>query len=581
MGLKIWLPLNGNVNNQGSDDITPVVTGAVVNNSGKIGKCYKFDGSDDYINLGDISKYFDGSAFSICFWIRSLENGTRGVIFSGYGLSSTSNFFSLEINNSSTTNNSLRFDWKANPDVLSGAGTIPYDEWVHIVVTYNGENVITVYKNGELLTQFSKTVSAIQAGNSYYLGRDSRTGSTAFSGYLNDFRLYDHCLSTEEIKHISQGLTIHYSLSNRGFGGDNLIVNSNSFITGKGATGIEKFVMEDGCQKVVAETSNNNWCRLLGDRDVGLQQGEEFTYSVKIRSDDSTKKPTIYFTSGMGYYTLKGTMSSDWSTFYYTGTWNHESSVFHEHHGFSSAPGTYYFKDIKLERGNRYTPWIPNSADALYSSLGLNSTAELDCSGYQYNGIKNNVTNNTDSPVNKGCYVFNGTNSWIKCDSNEWMVQGATELTINEWAYAEDWTKQTNAHLFSCTESGGFNTESAGSGYLRFPRHVYTNEAKSSSGYEMSNTAINLADLMPGWHMFTFVYNTSGDKIYIDGELYSSYDVVSYGLHFNTNARLYLGCEANSANPYAPYFNGKLSDFRLYYTELDEDEIKELYRMGK
>ena len=234
-------------------------------------------------------------------------------------------------------------------------------------------------------------------------------------------------------------------------------------------------------------------------------------------------------------------------------------------------------RNQKLEHGSHPTPWIPNPADTAYSTLGFDDGIEYDVSGYQYNGTRNNVTPDSDTVRYFGCYVFNGTNSWIKCDTNEWMVQGATELTINEWAYAEDWTKQTNAHLFSCTEGGGFNTESAGNGYLRFPHHVYTNESKTSSAYQLSNTAINLADLTPGWHMFTFIYNTSGEKIYIDGELHSSHDVVSYGLHFNTSARLYLGCEASLNNPSTPYFNGKLSDFRIYYTALSADDILELY----
>ena len=145
--------------------------------------------------------------------------------------------------------------------------------------------------------------------------------------------------------------------------GENLVTNSNGFNEGNGATGIKKYVTPEGYQKVVAETGNSNWCRLLGDRDIGITQGENFVFSVKMKSDDSTTKPTIYFTSGMGYYALTGVMSNNWSTFYYAGTWSNSSSVFHDHFGFSSSPGTFYIKDIKLELGSTPTPWIPNSAD--------------------------------------------------------------------------------------------------------------------------------------------------------------------------------------------------------------------------
>jgi len=48
-------------------------------------------------------------------------------------------------------------------------------------------------------------------------------------------------------------------------------------------------------------------------------------------------------------------------------------------------------------------------------------------------------------------------------------------MTINLWAKNSSWA--TNTHFFSCTESGGFNTEAGDSGYLRFPVHVYTDSA--------------------------------------------------------------------------------------------------------
>jgi len=47
VSLRVWLPLNGTLDNQGLDDITTTLSGGIaIDNSGKIGKCYNFDGTN-------------------------------------------------------------------------------------------------------------------------------------------------------------------------------------------------------------------------------------------------------------------------------------------------------------------------------------------------------------------------------------------------------------------------------------------------------------------------------------------------------------------------------------------------------
>lgn len=54
----------------------------------------------------------------------------------------------------------------------------------------------------------------------------SGTGQTS-TQLLNDVRIYDHCLSTKEIKEISQGLILHYKLDGFNGGvGENILTNS-------------------------------------------------------------------------------------------------------------------------------------------------------------------------------------------------------------------------------------------------------------------------------------------------------------------------------------------------------------------
>ena len=49
MGLKVWLPLNGDLTQQGTSGVSVVNNNATVNTNGKIGSCYAFNGSNQYL----------------------------------------------------------------------------------------------------------------------------------------------------------------------------------------------------------------------------------------------------------------------------------------------------------------------------------------------------------------------------------------------------------------------------------------------------------------------------------------------------------------------------------------------------
>ena len=204
----------------------------------------------------------------------------------------------------------------------------------------------------------------------------------------------------------------------------------------------------------------------------------------------------------------------------------------------------------------------------------------LDSSGYGHKtSIIGTLTlDEDDSARYTNSIKFNGSNAAIKITENNWAVQGMREMTINVWAKSSSWS---GAHLFSCTESGGFNTENGSSGYLRFPVNVYTNEAQTSTAYKYDSQEIQISALSTDkWNMLTFVYDSAGTRTYINGILHHTYTNVSYGIHFNLNARLFLGCEANGTSASSPYFNGKMNDFRLYCTALTADDIIQLYHIG-
>ena len=211
MALRVWLPLNGTLENRGISDVTVTNNGATVDNNGKIGKCYSFDGSNDYLT----GTYNAGIETSFAAWIYlpTLPGGKH--IFDARTSSGTGyqpmylNNASIQIGSSGSGYATLYYTWTANT-------------WYHVCVTHNATEG-RCYINGSLIGS-STTAKGVNLGTcNFTLG--SRCNQSNYSNVkLNDVRIYDHCLSAKEVKEISQGLILHYKLDNP-YSSDNLIEN--------------------------------------------------------------------------------------------------------------------------------------------------------------------------------------------------------------------------------------------------------------------------------------------------------------------------------------------------------------------
>lgn len=426
MSLKVWLPLNGDLHNQGCSNASVTNTGATVNTTGKIGSCYSFGTSKSYLKFDNMNFIHNFTECSVSLWLKILSWNTSYATYFQFGLGSTPwahYIFGLLRNSSAST---LCFTI-SNGSSATNAGcltpALELNTWYHLTLTYTAGHC-KIYVNGIQTNDYNTTIvpnfTGITAGT---IGVSNNLTGYQTNCLINDFRIYDHCLSAAEVKEIAQGLVLHYKL-------------------------------DDITNEIVQDSS--------------------------------------------GY--------------------NHNGELIN-------------------------SPIVSSNPSRYNSSLSLN-----------------------------------GSDQAIKVTNNNWLAQGMEAITINIWAKSSSWT---GAHLFSCTESGGFNTESGKSGYLRFPVHVYTNTEKTSTAYKYDSKEIQLSALSTtNWNMLTFVYDSTGTRTFINGNLHHTYANTSYGIHFNTNARLFLGCEANSASPYSPYFNGQLSDFRIYCTPLLDTDIKQLYEVS-
>ena len=613
MALKYWFPMtDGTLHNQGLSLDQFTSTNYSSSNEGKLGKCIKTN--NNTIESGMTSTDWIGeNGATLCGWFKFPESEIQSYI-DNYSTTHTTMYGTLMGFNSY---NGLALSWTATKPYTTFIVHSPVrngnslyiasynlksnnlmDKWVHIACIMDLPNKqISLYINGELIkTTITTDITTIpkypfKMNMKQVYGGNGQTLSIPY--YCNDIRVYDEPISPSEIKRISQGLVLHYSLSNRGFGNENLlsryVAPGGGSPTSTATAGRTNYYGDYGII-IPAQESADTYFRLYLNQQ--LTQNETYTISCHVSGllDGSYIRFPLFTqnNTSMGLLNINhnGICSLTFVMTYSTQTAvsvGNETvyTCFMDDNGrnYVSGQGAITLTKFKIEKGDTPTPWIPASTDPLYSKLELDNNIEYDLSGYQHNGTRSGVTPSSDAPRNFGSYSFNGTDSYVKCDTNAWMVQGAPEMTWNAWVYSDDWSKQTNLHIVSCTEVGGFNTESGASGYLRFPVHCYKSDGGTS--YYYNNSGLKLADLTPGWHMITYVYTTTSQKVYLDREFYSTNNVTTYGIHFNINARLFLGCEASGASPAAPYFQGKMSDFRLWYTALTDADIKKLYDGGE
>ena len=560
MGLQVWLPLNGNLNQQGLANVAVSNNGATVNTAGKIGSCYSFSGNSLY---GDWSEINTLTQISGCCWVYLNNLSSAQYFFHLGGQSSYPCKFSLDYEGS------IRFQINGT-EYISGI-TLTTGIWYHLAITWNG-TMAKLYVNG--IESYSKSATgSFSASNHFAIGaRTNGTAGNTFAyaitngGKLNDIRLYDHALSPREVKEISKGLVLHYPLAMPGQ--ENLIKNSSLFQTTDYWVNNQNVVcsVENGELKAVINQSDSTPGIRYTESLSSLQSGEYIaTVIAKVENGnkDYISYPFYIANVSTGGYQRESIGNGYYK---YTKTFSVSSAIQVSLYIITSGSKvgeTWYIKSVKLERGSHPTPWIPNPADAKYSTLGFDDGIEYDVSGYERNGIKNNITNSSDTPRYNTSSVFNGSSGYISLshsDFNPLLNGGTTPFTIAFWIYHAD---STRGIIFGDYSLGGNNTniELTTGHSIRF----YWNGSPDM----IFDGAVSLAT----WAHVALVYNGTNIYFYKNGILEDS-RTVSLSTKSKVNGEYRIGRDVRSDYT---MFNGKLSDFRVYSTALSADDILELY----
>ena len=220
-------------------------------------------------------------------------------------------------------------------------------------------------------------------------------------------------------------------------GGRNLATKSNTLIKGVGAGGISCVQNSDGSITVTSTHGNGNWFTGFygGDHELiesSFKEGDKFTISFTMKSSNTATPPSIYIKPGMGYYGMTGSLSSEYSTVYYSGVWKKANGI-NLHLGFGGTIGTITIKNIKIEKGNKATDWSPapediesdiNSVDSKITTTN-NKVTELTTN---LNGITQRVQS-TESTVSTHTTQLGTVDNRINTAKNAAISAAATDAT--------------------------------------------------------------------------------------------------------------------------------------------------------
>ena len=553
MALQVWLPLNGNLKDQGLADINLINSGATISSEGKIGQCYSFDGSDDYLYTSNYTNL--GNNFSVTCWVyfNIISTGcilcTRSATYGGLFIYLTSGNMVIDPTASSFSNGVNRWTTTFTPQT---------ETWYHLVITRTPTE-ISYYIDGEL--RQTKTVTyGDNYGNTLTIGCRSTNGESRgvfLNGKLNDLRIYNHCLSPKEIKEISKGLVLHYKLDSQ----QNLI-NFDLSTTNYTITNYANRTpgtISNGTYYVVGHQdstyidtffaiTSNQYIDLASDTDYYL------SFYCKCKNDTDT-----FFGNGsvnQANTMLIGTSGNKFKplTTVYIGKQYDGLVVLKIHTG----TDTQYKISIGFDTPNLFGigSFIQFSSIALTtiepSNILDDSNTIHDCSGYQNDGIIIGNSSSNVSPRYSSAISMNntGTTNHIETDL---LSFSDNIVSVSFWVKS---AKASNHVLFA------------------YPGKIVVGQLSNLMCVQPTGSGMfNLNNFKNNdWNHVVAIRNGDSYQLFINGSQETRSTSSNYYVH-NGNKVWLLNRNYNTY--YAA--NAIMSDVRLYTTVLSEEDIKELY----
>lgn len=581
MALVAWYPLNGDTLDYSGNKNHATNNGAVIDDNGKIGKCYSFDGADDYMSVSDSSDLNLRGSFTLAAWV---------YLDDVYPMSISRNIIAKSSNNA--------YRWRINPDggcwllindgtgyeVLQPSGyTFPNQGWHHHAVTVDfSTGKVTWYTDGvEVISATTTKKFVNNAAGDLLIGAFTSTTAENWKGKINDVRVYNHVLSEREIKELYKAKILHYTFNDfqepttNMMDGYTITVDSYPNITSGSDSIGDYFIKSD----------DSYWYAGIRLPNIPIESGEWYTWSFEILAETSF---SLYWDNNISATGVTGndnwnsssktasyTTPNQWQKVYLTAKANDGLTDPYIHSAFCPRDTNIfgkkiYYRNIQLENKPYYTSYTDRSRQGIVR----------DVSGYGNHAVLTEANTPKwveDSKLGKGCYEFNPSSNDLvyneadygKFIDNSTLILPEDEFTLSFWTYRTGEGYRGGAYItFGKYGEGGIETRD----------DLF--EIWTSAGNRLAYLTLDVTFNIWEHHVLVFNRNdTNILKYYKNGQfVVNGIQNLTYISESIRHSSRPFRIGSSHAGGVARFYNGKMDDVRFYATALSDNDIKELYQ---
>jgi len=558
-------------------DNNGTITNVTINQAGKVGRAYSFDGTGDYVVTNNETSFDymtnNSPTNTICFWYNTAGTGDNTAIISK---GNASLGHAIKISSNATGNLLQSFYFKDGSNYLKSAGTtnIEGSTWRFLCETVTGTTVKT-YVNGNEETTAGNTGSYTNGANNNNLtiGAYSDLSSNSI-GLVDEISVWNRTLSVTEIQDLyNSGTGTTYC----GDGYDNYfddactitvtpIITSNQYKT---ITTIQ--LLGEATTPPIFTINDWNWL-INGNK---LSDNQDYNYTTATGLTDYNVCLQV---GGLGFNgttytgnTCQTISTSDWTPPITTFTSNQVTGTTDQNITLTCTDNNSGCDSVNYNINN--SGWVTNyffgvSDTDLVSYYKLDETigsTATDSKGTN-TGTITGATINQTGKLNRA-YDFNSVTNKIVINDSASLKQTAN-VAISFWLYM--YALGSDAVIFS--KGTGADASINGLRIATSNKTMYLTDAGTN------RLTYDYTSKIGGWHFIVIDSNATGSYFYVDGALVTS--GTSFGTFFNNAGNLQIGDPAYTMYSHADSFNGRLDEFSIWNRALTQTEILNLYNSG-